>query len=148
VIVSAVFDVVVFLQACWDLVVIRQIQTYIDRQLRDSIIDVLTRPAIRRKFRRLTDQVVADFLAVLDDRSISCETNRSAPVTCRDPGDQPVLDLCYSVDAGFLVTRDRDLLDLRIGADTRPPGVTFHIVDPVEFLALVRAAERVDSEQD
>lgn len=40
------------------------------------------------------------------------EATRSAPWVCRDPLDQKFLDLAVSVRAGWLITKDRDLLKL------------------------------------
>jgi len=57
----------------------------------------------------------------------------------RDPDDEPYLNTAIAAGAEFLVTRDRDLLDLmdrttREGRDfqTRFPRLT--ILNPVEFL--------------
>ena len=49
---------------------------------------------------------------------------------CRDPGDVPFLVLAAVGKADFLVTGDRDLLDLPMGS---PCGV----VTPVAFLAVL-----------
>lgn len=57
----------------------------------------------------------------------------------RDPGDEPYLDLAIAAGARYLVSRDRDVLDLQ-APDSRPsqelravaPDLT--ILDPVEFL--------------
>lgn len=40
------------------------------------------------------------------------EATQSAPWVCRDPLDQKFLDLAVSVRAGWLITKDRDLLKL------------------------------------
>jgi putative PIN family toxin of toxin-antitoxin system len=40
------------------------------------------------------------------------EASQVAPWTCRDPLDQKFLDLAVSAGAGWLITRDRDLLKL------------------------------------
>jgi len=49
---------------------------------------------------------------------------------CSDPDDQKFLDLALACGAAFLVTRDRDLLELARNRDPRPP---FRIVTPREF---------------
>ena len=40
------------------------------------------------------------------------EAIHAAPWVCRDPLDQKFLDLAFSTQAGWLITRDRDLLKL------------------------------------
>ena len=40
------------------------------------------------------------------------EASQVAPWTCRDPLDQKFLDLAFSTQAGWLISRDRDLLKL------------------------------------
>ena len=58
---------------------------------------------------------------------------RSVPV-CDDPDDQKFLDLAAACGAHFLVTRDRDLLEL---ARQRDPVPSFRIVTPRELRALL-----------
>jgi predicted nucleic acid-binding protein len=57
----------------------------------------------------------------------------------RDPDDEPVINLAIHVKATYLVTRDRDLLDLM--DLTRPEGKEFRerypglqVLDPVAFV--------------
>ena len=49
----------------------------------------------------------------------------------RDPEDNKFLDMAYVGKAKFLVTRDKDLLDIP-KADLR--GLRFQIVSPIELL--------------
>jgi putative PIN family toxin of toxin-antitoxin system len=56
---------------------------------------------------------------------------RSLPV-CEDPDDQKFLDLAAACGARYLVTRDRDLLEL---ARNRHPAPPFRIVTPRELHA-------------
>ena len=56
------------------------------------------------------------------------------PRICRDPGDDYLIAHAVLAQVDFLVTRDRDLLDLGdVGA--------VRIVDPVAFPALLRATQ-------
>jgi putative PIN family toxin of toxin-antitoxin system len=54
------------------------------------------------------------------------EASQVAPWTCRDPLDQKFLDLAVSAGAGWLITRDRDLL--KLARKTRRQGLV--IVTP------------------
>ncbi len=56
------------------------------------------------------------------------------PRMCRDPDDDSLIAHAVLAQVDFLVTRDRDLLDLGDVGDVR-------IVDPVAFLALLRAMQ-------
>lgn len=71
----------------------------------------LTRVLAYPKFRLAPDE--RDEL--LSDYLVYCETVRRVrrcPVSCRDPADQPFLDLAYTGRAAVLVTGDDDLLEL------------------------------------
>jgi len=59
--------------------------------------------------------------------------NTRLPV-CEDPDDQKFLDLAAACGARYLVTRDRDLLELAQHRDPVPP---FRIVTPRELRALL-----------
>jgi uncharacterized protein len=59
--------------------------------------------------------------------------SKSLPV-CGDPDDQKFLDLALSCGAKFLVTRDRDLLELSRHRDPLPP---FRILTPKEFQGVI-----------
>lgn len=63
--------------------------------------------------------------------------NTSPLPTCRDPDDQKFLQLARDCGAGWLVTRDRDLLILARG---RALPVPFRIVTPRTFAATLLGA--------
>lgn len=56
------------------------------------------------------------------------------PRICRDPGDDYLIAHAILAQVDFLVTRDRDLLDLEHAGAVR-------IVDPVAFLSLLRSMQ-------
>ena len=60
------------------------------------------------------------------------EPERARLPTCRDPDDQKFLEAALAAGAGFLVTRDRALLDL-----ARRPTLPFRIVTPDAFAAIL-----------
>lgn len=53
-------------------------------------------------------EALSEYLPYCED----VEVVQSCPVICRDPKDQPLLDLAQSGKASFLVTGDEDLLAL------------------------------------
>ena len=121
-VVGAVFDCNVLLQAaargqsvaaeCLRLVEKGSVQLYLSEDVLAEVEAVLTRPEIRNHFQTLTDEVVAAFLLKLRR---SCELLRRVPKAfsySRDPDDEPYINLAVEAKAAFLVSRDKDLLDL------------------------------------
>ena len=90
--------------------------------------EVLARPGLfsvepARQLRLLADcQAVASLAGESDP----------APWLCRDPLDQKFLDLAVSSGAGWLITRDRDLL--KLARKTRRQGLL--IVTPESWVRL------------
>lgn len=61
----------------------------------------------------------------------------------RDPKDEPYLNLALAASASFIVTRDRDLLDLELdeseeGSRLRSAISGFRVLDPASFLREMR----------
>lgn len=59
----------------------------------------------------------------------------------RDAKDAPYLNLAIEGQAEYLVTRDKDLLDLRIAQEAGDPATArfrFQIMNPAEFLSHIR----------
>jgi putative PIN family toxin of toxin-antitoxin system len=57
----------------------------------------------------------------------------------RDPADAPYVDLAHVAQARFLVTRDKDLLDLMKDAEFRRRFPMLEVVEPPLFLGVVEA---------
>jgi predicted nucleic acid-binding protein len=60
----------------------------------------------------------------------------------RDPKDEIIIDLAIKAEADYIVSRDKDLLDLMIGytsecKDFRRRFRGLKIVNPIEFLTLI-----------
>jgi putative PIN family toxin of toxin-antitoxin system len=139
-----VYDCMVFLQgagrpasparACLDLVDGDQVTLCISPAILAEIRDVLTRPKTRRTFPRLTPAWVESFVQNLESKAVLVADVPRAWTLERDPKDEAYLDLAVHVKARFLVSRDKDLLDLMKEAAfrTRFPDLT--ILDPPAFL--------------
>lgn len=87
----------------------------------------------------MTDSVVQEFLKRIAFRGALIRDVPQVVKFPRDPHDEPYLDLAAAARADFLVTRDRDLLDLTTGHSTdakefRQRFPVLKIVDPVELL--------------
>lgn len=125
--------------ACLQLVEAERVRLCLSPEVRAELRDVLLRPKLRRKFPVLTPEWVETVLGRLEERAeLFSEVPRVVELP-RDPEDEPYLNLAIAAGARYLVTRDRDLLDLM--DRSRPEGEAFRarfpdllILDPVSFL--------------
>ena len=119
-------------------------QLLISIEVLEEICDVLCRPELTAKFKTLTSVFVAAFLEKLEYGS---ELIRDVPRTFiydRDPKDEKYVNLAIAGQADFLVSRDRDLLDLDRTIEIRSKeGASdlLNIVDPITMLQLLRNAQ-------
>lgn len=79
----------------------------------EELREVLTRPSLQRKFPSLSISSVQDFLDRIQACSVYSVNIANIFVLDRDPKDAKYVDLAIATKADFLVTRDKDLLDLR-----------------------------------
>jgi len=89
-----------------------EVTLYVSRAILRELRTVLDYPEIREKNPAVTDEVVEEFVNRVMYRGVLV---RDVPHTVsfpRDPNDEPYLDLIAVARADYLVTRDRDLLDL------------------------------------
>lgn len=96
--------------------------------------EVLGRPALFSVEAERQTRLLDEWQAV----AAPVEEMQTAPWVCRDPLDQKFLDLAVSVQAGWLITRDRDLL--KLARKTRRAGLL--IVTPEGWLSHSAAASR------
>jgi len=140
----AVFDCMLFLQAatsdagpafaCFRLVDAGRVTLCVSPEVLAEVGDVLGRPALRRKFPSLTAERVAEFLeSVRAGGMVLDDVPRAFPLA-RDPDDEPYVNLAIAAGARYLVSRDRDLLDLMADPEFRARYPDLAILDPVAFL--------------
>jgi putative PIN family toxin of toxin-antitoxin system len=146
--ITAVFDCVIYVQAalsrkgpafaCLGLAEEEHVTLYLSPDILDEVNRSLAQPTLRRKYTQLTDERVAKFLALLETVSIIRQNPPAVFSHPRDPKDERYVNLAVDASARFLVSRDRDLLDLMQDEPFRKrfPDVT--ILEPVAFLNLVR----------
>ena len=70
----------------------------------------------------------------LDTKAVMVANPSSHFVFTRDPDDEPVINLAIEVSAIFLISRDKDLLDLMSDPDFRRRFPQLTILDPPAFL--------------
>ena len=115
----------------------------LSEEILTELSEVLKRPTIRARYPELTDEIVDDFLTAL--RS-TAEIMSNVPKRFdypRDINDEPYLNLAIETEANYLVSRDKDLLDLMTGYNDeckrfRQRFRSLTVIEPVEFLTAVR----------
>lgn len=139
-----VFDCMVFLQgagrpsgparACFHLVDEGRVELFLSANIAAEIRDVLSRPKTQQKFPLLTAEWVEMFLRAIQSKAIAVASVPKIESLERDPKDEPYLNLAIAAKARYLVSRDRDLLDLMADPGFRKRYPELYVLDPVEFL--------------
>jgi putative PIN family toxin of toxin-antitoxin system len=143
----AVFDCMVFLQgagrpqgparACFRLVDEGKVLLGISPDILAEVRDVLARPETRRKFPLLRPEWVEEFVQGLENKAVAISMVPSIYALDRDPKDEPYVNLAIAIGAQFLVSRDKDLLDLMSDQDFRDRFPALTILDPAAFLRAI-----------
>lgn len=151
-----VFDCNVLLQAaarersvaakCLNLAESDLIQPFLSREVLAEVEDVLTRPEIRAHFPDLSDEIVGAFLKRLQKLSVLVRPVPKKFTYPRDEDDEPYINLAVAADADFIISRDRDLLDLMTGytdecKEFRQRFRALRVVEPAEFLKFIEDSE-------
>lgn len=146
---GVVFDCMLFLQAtanrhspaarALDLLDAGLIRLFISRPILKEVRDVLNRPEVRQQLPGITDEAVAALFDRLRKRAILVKQIPQAFSYPRDPKDEPYLNLAVAAKAIYLVSRDKDLLDLmrwdlEAGREFQRRFRHLRIIDPVAFL--------------
>jgi putative PIN family toxin of toxin-antitoxin system len=147
-----VFDCNVLLQAaarersvaakCLNLVESDLIQLFVSREVLTEVEDVLNRPEIRAHFSDLSDEIVGAFLKRLQKLSVLIRLVPKKFSYPRDEDDEPYINLAVEAGADYIISRDRDLLDLMKGhtdecKEFRQRFRPLKIVEPAAFLKLL-----------
>jgi uncharacterized protein len=152
----AVFDCMIYLQAasgiknpanaCIELVKNDVVELYLSKETIDEIEDVLTRPKFRNRFSALTNEMIQTFLDDIKAKAIIFRSVPSHFNYTRDPKDEKYINLAVKAEADFIVSRDKDLLDLMNdfsveAKEFRQKFRPLKVVQPIEFLQIVQAAD-------
>jgi putative PIN family toxin of toxin-antitoxin system len=141
-VVDVVFDAVVFVRCLiypasrWGRLVFAPTDRYrliVSEPILREILEVLSRPAITRKFRTIEGLDKAALLARLADATVVNVAD--VPPIARDPKDDPYLETARAAGASFLITEDQDLLVIGSYEGTR-------IVDTATFLSILDEEQR------
>lgn len=115
------------------------ISLFVSNDILDEVRDVLSRPKIRRKNPRVTDERVDALLTRLAEKGTLLERVPKHFNYERDPKDEKYINLAVEANAAYLVSRDNDLIDLvredlAGSKDFRQRFPTLMILNPVAFL--------------
>lgn len=115
------------------------ISLFVSNDILDEVRDVLSRPKIRQKNHRITDERVDALLTRLAEKGTLLESVAKHFSYERDPKDEKYINLAVEADATYLVSRDNDLLDLMRedlagSKDFRQQFPTLTILNPIAFL--------------
>lgn len=144
-----VFDCNVFLLAaarqksvaasCFNLAENGFVQLFISKEVLVEIEDVLNRPEVRALFPDLNDEIAGAFVKrLLKFVKFSSHVPRRF-IYQRDEDDEPYINLAIEVGAQFLISRDKDLLDLMTSyaddcKEFRQRFRTLKIIEPSDLL--------------
>ena len=147
-----VFDCMIFLQAAINekspaAELFRQIenqtlQLFVSNEIISEIRNVLSRPKILSKNPHLSDEYVEIFLTRVLKKAVSIKRISPKFKYSRDPKDEKYLNLALEVKADYIVSRDKDLLDLMTDTNVeakefRQKSRPLKIVPPIEFLQIL-----------
>lgn len=149
---GVVVDCMVFVQAAanekspaariLDLLDEGMITLYVSKLILDEARYVLNRSDVRSSLRKLTDVAVEALFERLYQNAILIKQTPTRFTYPRDPKDEPYINLAIEMKADYLVSRDRDILDLmkwdtEEGREFQKRFRFLKIATPEEFLAAV-----------
>ena len=147
--ITAVFDTNIYIQAilsetgpgnaCVEELIGGRIVVFVHPEILQEIDDFLMRTLVREKYRRVRPVRTADLVRKIRKFGSWVPTVEPVFELDRDPDDAFLVDLSIATNADFLVSRDKDLLELAVDASFRAKYPNLKIVDPYEFLVAARA---------
>lgn len=117
---KVVFDTVIFVRSLinphgkWGKLVFnnyQHYQLYVSKPILIEILEVLKRPELTAKFKSLQALDFSQIITILGQAS--CVEPVKTPSVCRDPKDDKFLAAALAAKADYLVSEDKDLLDLK-----------------------------------
>jgi uncharacterized protein len=98
-----------------------------------AIMEELKNKLFSQKFdqktkNKLNQKQKNDFISILSENLLFIETNSVVNI-CRDPDDNKFFELAVEINADYIITGDKDLLELELYLKTK-------ILKPSQFMAL------------
>ncbi|MEW6212624.1 MAG: putative toxin-antitoxin system toxin component, PIN family [Acidobacteriota bacterium] len=147
-----VFDCMIYLQATISesgpaasllrLVDSKMLSLFVSHEILDEVRDVLSRPKIRNKNPDITDERVDALITRILEKAAVVDDVPQHFSYARDPKDEKYVNLAVEAEADYIVSRDKDLLDLMTGHDDECKDFRrrfrhLKVIEPVEFLKTV-----------
>jgi len=134
--------------ACFDLVRQGYVELSVSPEILEEVEDVFTNSRFRERYHSITDNMTTAFIGELRKYSKILENVESVFEFKRDPKDEKYINLAAAKRVGYIVSRDRDLLDLMTGFDDESKDFRkrfrpLRVVDPIAFLNVVRRDLRI-----
>jgi putative PIN family toxin of toxin-antitoxin system len=132
--------------ACLQLVKTHRVTLLLSLETLSEAREVLKRPVVQRIAPHLTPERIDQILTEVTYLAAVIRDVRAVFAFPRDPKDEPYLNLAISGESQFLITRDKDLLDLMNDHSVEAKQLRqltrngLRIVEPIEFLNLIRVA--------
>jgi uncharacterized protein len=151
-----VFDCMIYLQAAASefgpaaallrLVDSNSILLFVSSEILEEVRDVLSRPKIRERNPDINDERVDALIIRISEKATILEGVPKHFDYARDPKDEKFINLAVEIEADYIVSRDKDLLDLMTGytdecKDFRRRFRPLKIIQPVEMLQNLETKE-------
>lgn len=144
-----VFDCNIFLQgaanrhgparSCLRLFFNGEISLFVSEAVLREVREILNRPVVRLKFPSLNERLINALFLKIESRAIFIKNVPEEFHFERDPKDEPYVNLAIIANASYLVSQDKDLLDLMTASSA--PDLRFRSRYP--FLRILKAADFV-----
>jgi uncharacterized protein len=128
---------------CLELVENDEIKLFVSEEILAESGDVLTRPKLQARFSLLTNERVERLLEILKQKATLIKNVPEVFSYLRDPKDEKYINLAVEAKANYIVSRDRDLLDLM--TDFTDEAKSFRqrfrplkVLEPLEFLQIIK----------
>ena len=124
------------------------ISLFVSEPITREVRDVLDRPELRRKLPGINDRIVNAFLTKLEAKAILLANVPEEFHYERDPNDEMYINLAIVTNTAYLVSRDKDLLDLMttstdIARQFRSRYPFLRIMTAASFITLIESASVV-----
>ena len=115
---------------------------FVSESVLEEVREVLSRPKIRQRNPEITDERIDALINRVLEKAVVVNDVRQHFNYSRDPKDEKYINLAIEAEVSYLVSRDKDLLDLMTGEtgeckDFRRRFRQLKIIEPVEFLKMV-----------
>ena len=119
---------------------------FVSDDVLEEVREVLSRPKIRQRNPEITDERVDALINRVLEKAIVVNDVQQHFIYSRDPKDEKYINLATEAEVSYLVSRDKDLLDLMTGEtdeckDFRRRFRQLKIIEPVKFLKMVMPKE-------